>query len=208
MKKRTTETVIHALKEGWIYRYGVPSRVHSDNAKEFLSNKFKQFMNEYGIEHTTSAPYVHRQNGGVERVFRWLRSQLKIVDLKRGSAKKWADQLGVLSYKHNTAYSRVLKTSPYKVMFGREPGDDCTGEENVLYRSRVSPVTPRQFKWNIGDRAIIDEPDETRDKASPNRDEVVEVVAMIGSGKVVVQGTLSHKERVVATSQLRRAYFL
>ena len=82
------------------------------------------------------------------------------------------------------------------------------GEENEAYRRRIVPTTKRQFWWHIGDRAIVDEPNETRNKACPNRDEVVEVVSFLGNGKVVVIGRTSRKDRVVALSQLRRAYFL
>ena len=114
----------------------------------------------------------------------------------------------MLAYKYNTAYSSSLKTTPYRILFGRNPGDDGTGEENEAYRKRMVPTTKRQFRWHISDRAIVDEPNETRNKACPNRDEVVEVVSFLGNGKVVVIGRTSRKDRVVALSQLRRAYFL
>ena len=207
VKKRTAEAVIKAFKDHWIVRYGVPSRVHTDNAKEFLSGKFRSFLNEWGVGTSTSAPYAHNQNGGVERFFRWLREQLKILNLKTGSGKKWVEHLGMLAYKYNTMYSRVLGTTPYRVMFGRNPGGDCVGTTNELYRKRVLPMTHQQFKWKIGDLAIVDEANEVRGKAEPNRSEVVEIIALRGNNQALVLGQTTRQSKSVAISQLRRVYF-
>ena len=44
--------------------------LHSDNAGEFLSHEFKEFLDEEGIAHTTCPPHVHSLNGVAERAIR------------------------------------------------------------------------------------------------------------------------------------------
>ena len=44
----------------------------SDNALEYLSSQFQQFMSHHGIIHQTSCPYTPQQNGVAERKNRHL----------------------------------------------------------------------------------------------------------------------------------------
>ena len=49
-------------------QFGVSIRTFcSDNALEYLSSPFQQFMSHYGIIHQTSCPYTPQQNGVAER---------------------------------------------------------------------------------------------------------------------------------------------
>ena len=52
----------------------VPVRVvgslHTDNAGEFLSGEFREFLDTKGISQTTCPPYVHSLNGVAERAIR------------------------------------------------------------------------------------------------------------------------------------------
>src|SRR5579871_2579864 len=42
-------------------------RIRSDNGGEFTSKKFKQHLQDYGIQHETTVPYTPQQNGVSER---------------------------------------------------------------------------------------------------------------------------------------------
>ena len=48
-------------------RYGYPFSVKSDNGLQFVSQVFKDFLVEHGIEHRTSQPIWPHANVEVER---------------------------------------------------------------------------------------------------------------------------------------------
>eukprot|EP00965_Chrysotila_dentata_P155877 5150688-Pleurochrysis_carterae.AAC.1 len=48
----------------------VVGTIHSDNAGEFLSQQFTEFLARDGVHATTSPPYVHQLNGVAERAIR------------------------------------------------------------------------------------------------------------------------------------------
>ena len=45
---------------------GVPELVRTDGALSFMSRQFKEFLEEWGIDHQTSSPYYPRSNGLAE----------------------------------------------------------------------------------------------------------------------------------------------
>lgn len=47
-------------------RFGIPVEIISDNGPPFNSTEFMQFVKEWGIEHTTTSPYMSKSNGLIE----------------------------------------------------------------------------------------------------------------------------------------------
>lgn len=62
----TTNNVVCYLKSQFS-RYGLPDVLISDNGPQFSSHEFKNFLADYGIEHSTSSPYYAQANGQAER---------------------------------------------------------------------------------------------------------------------------------------------
>ena len=60
-----SETVIRCLKRHFA-RYGIPSRVLTDNRPQFSAEGFKQFATNWGFEHVTSSPRFPQSNGKAE----------------------------------------------------------------------------------------------------------------------------------------------
>ena len=65
----------------------VVGSLKTDNAGEYLSREFTQFLDDEGIAHTTCPPHVHQLNGVAERARRSImdqvRSQLRVSNLSR-----------------------------------------------------------------------------------------------------------------------------
>ena len=57
--------------------HGLPKKIVTDNGSSFVSQEFKEFMLQYGILHTTSAPYHPSTNGLVKRVVQTFKQGLK-----------------------------------------------------------------------------------------------------------------------------------
>ena len=60
-----TATVVEFTKPHFA-RFGIPDRLVTDNGPQFISNEYKQFVDEYGFEHVISSPYWSRGNGKAE----------------------------------------------------------------------------------------------------------------------------------------------
>eukprot|EP00965_Chrysotila_dentata_P073546 2429359-Pleurochrysis_carterae.AAC.1 len=54
------------------YPQRVVGTLHSDNAGEFLSREFTDFLADAGIHNTTCPPHVHQLNGVAERAIRFI----------------------------------------------------------------------------------------------------------------------------------------
>ena len=58
----------------------IVGQLHLDNAGEFLSREFTEFLDEESITRTTCPPYVHQLNGVAERA---IRSIMEVVRAKK-----------------------------------------------------------------------------------------------------------------------------
>ena len=110
-------------------RFGIPITLISDNGPPFSSWKFKNFAQEWGIEHRTSSPYYPRGNGLAEKAV----SIIKNILRKEG--EEGLDE-GLLNYRAcpllNSEYS------PGELMFGRRMRTKIPGVQ--------IPVKPER-KW-------------------------------------------------------------
>ena len=61
----TTSKIITHLRRMFV-DYGVPARLRSDGASQFTSKEFKDFMDNWGVEHQLSSPHYPQSNGLAE----------------------------------------------------------------------------------------------------------------------------------------------
>ena len=61
-----SDNAINFLERHIIYRFGVPHRITSDNAKAFRSGKMHRFMAKYKIKWNYSTGYYPQANGMIE----------------------------------------------------------------------------------------------------------------------------------------------
>ena len=64
----TTEDVKWLMMKSMITRFGVSSRIITDNGKQFLSAKFQEFCDELGTKLCYASVAHPQSNGVVERV--------------------------------------------------------------------------------------------------------------------------------------------
>ena len=156
MVEMTVESVLSALWDGWIGRYGVPSRITTDRGSQFATSLvFKKAMRSLGVTcHQTSA-YHQSANGMVERPHRQLKSALKSME----NPQDWKDNLSVVLLGMRSALKEDLGCSSAELCFGtvlRVPGEyyrplqpetwtDRTdfAEKLVSYMSDLVPIHPR-----------------------------------------------------------------
>ena len=99
-----------------VARYGLPSVLISDNGGEFISQGFKDYLKEFGIEHHLTSPYHPQSNGMTERFNGTI--QKILLKLTGGNDRKWSAYLAeaLLAYRISQGPSGI---SPYRAVFGQ-----------------------------------------------------------------------------------------
>ena len=93
LEEISSKAVINKLKSIFS-RHGIPSKLITDNGRQFISSEFKSFTDYYNINHSTSSPTLARSNGKAEKGVGIVKKLLK------KAAEKGEDQyLAMLNYR-------------------------------------------------------------------------------------------------------------
>lgn len=129
--KTTTSTwCINQLKETFC-TFGMPYMLVSDNARQFTSHEFENFLKDHGVTHRTSAPYHPASNGQAERFVQTVKRSLRCMEGQQGNL---SEKLQIIK----TQLRRVPNASghdAYSLMFGR----DIRTKLHVMFKKQ----TPR-----------------------------------------------------------------
>lgn len=124
------ETTARTIVNGWISRYGVPSRITTDRGRQFESTLFRQLNQSLGIRHLKTTAYHPQANGMIERWHRTLKSAL----MARATTN-WVEELPLIILGLRVIVKEDVKASPAELTFGRTlriPGEFfAPREENV-----------------------------------------------------------------------------
>lgn len=112
-------TVAKVLVSEWFYKFGVPSRLHSDQGRNFESTLVQQLCSLYGIVKSRTTPYHPAGNGQCERFNRTLHHLLRT--LPASQKRDWNSCLPQVLYFYNTTPHQTTGESPFFLMFGQEP---------------------------------------------------------------------------------------
>ena len=102
-----------------VLKYGLMSRVHSDQGKEFVNTLFKRLHKMCGTDYSRTTPYHPMGNGMTERMNRTIINMVKT--LGENEKKDWARHLSKLAFAYNATVHSTTKFTPYFLLFGREP---------------------------------------------------------------------------------------
>ncbi|KHJ40424.1 integrase core domain protein, partial [Trichuris suis] len=72
----SAKTIARTFLEGWISRFGIPSRITTDRGRQFDSELWASFSKLLGCQHIATSAYHPQSNGLVERFHRQLKSAL------------------------------------------------------------------------------------------------------------------------------------
>lgn len=118
-RDQQANTVADVLVRQGFHLFGVQSRIHSDQGRNFESKVIKQLCDMYGIKSTRTTTYHPEGNGQCERFNRTLHDLLHTIPPDR--KKRWPQYLSQITYSHNITAHHATGLAPYYVMFGREP---------------------------------------------------------------------------------------
>ena len=115
MKSTSSERNIEELRSIFSH-FGLPQQLASDNGLQLVSEEFKTFMEENGIQHIKSAPYHQATNGLAERFVQIMKQALKSSQ-GTGSLNRHLNAF-LLSYQ-NTPHATTT-VSPASAMLNRQ----------------------------------------------------------------------------------------
>jgi hypothetical protein len=98
-------------------------KIRSDNRTEFKNSQIEGFLEEEGIKHEFSSPYMPQQNGVVERKNRTLLDMARtMLDEYKTLDRFWAEAVNTACYAINRLYlHRILKKTSYELLTGKKP---------------------------------------------------------------------------------------
>lgn len=118
-RDQRASTVAQVLTQEWFFKFGVPSRIHSDQGRCFEGAILHQLCDLYHVEKSRTTAYHPAGNGQCERFNRTLHNLLRTLPWSR--KQEWAACLPQVLFSYNTTPHQSTGESPFYLMFGREP---------------------------------------------------------------------------------------
>lgn len=99
------------------------SKLRSDNAKEYISKEFNNYLESQGIKRQLSVEYTPQQNGVAERANRTIVEMARAMLIKSNVPKGlWAEAVNTAVFLRNRCPSRANNSiTPYELWSGRKP---------------------------------------------------------------------------------------
>lgn len=97
--------------------------IQSDNAKEYCSKEFEEFLKTEGIKRRLTIPHTPQQNGIAERKNRTLVEMGRCMIIQSElPASFWAEAIATANYVRNRCITRNLNgKTPFEVLYGNRP---------------------------------------------------------------------------------------
>ena len=119
LKTITTFNVATAFCHHWVFVYGPPKILLSDNGTQFNSKFFRSCCLILGVEQRFTTAYHPQTNGQVERFNRTILSQLRKYIGEH--QKDWDLYNGALTYAYNTQVHSSTGFTPFELVLSRPP---------------------------------------------------------------------------------------
>ena len=136
----TAETVVQAFFADIVRLHGVPQSMVSDRDPVFTSTFWRELMRLMGTKLHMSSTFHPQSDGQMEAANRVIIMYLRYFTGDR--PRQWLRWLPRADYIYNMAYQSLLRETPFRVEYGRDPPTICVYEpgETRLLRS------PRTWK--------------------------------------------------------------
>ena len=132
MKSKSADDVIHAYVENILPQIGPSRFILTDNGTEFKNDTMGNVLNRLNTEHRFTMVYFPRGNSRLENSHALLkRSISKYIDILD---VEWDKCLKLATYAFNISPSSDNCSSPYYIVYGKEPIDAELRELEELHR--------------------------------------------------------------------------
>ena len=118
-KNQTAKTTAKVLFDNFICHYGFPSRLHSDQGRNFDGAIIKELCRLANISKSRTTPYHPQGNGMPERFNQTLLNMLGTLEDKQ--KVNWKSYVPALVHAYNSTRHETSGMTPHFLMFGRHP---------------------------------------------------------------------------------------
>ena len=134
--------------EHWIFTYGPPKTLISDNGKQFASKFFQAVCSLLGLSNIFTSTYHPQTNGKVEQYNRTILAMLR--NYVNEHQNNWDRYATALTYAYNNHVHRSTSTTPFSLVLSRPP------PEFSLHHTVRSRTRPTQEQRNDYVRRLDD----------------------------------------------------
>ena len=191
-KNQTAKTTASAFYNEFIVKYGIPTKLHTDQGNNFESDLMKELCNTMGVKKTRTSLYHTMGNGCTERWNRTLLNMQGTLDPNQKS--NWKDYVTSLTYAYNCTRHESTNYSPFELMFGRTPKLSVDSLfENVAEESKEVNKTAKEYVTELKERMIAtqkiakEHADKARHKQKEKYDKKVRASKLYIGDKVLLK---------------------
>ena len=146
LRTTTASVVANAFLDNWVYVYGAPRYVLTDNGPQFAAKFFDAVCALLGVRHYLTTAYHPQSNGQTERFNRTLVQRLR--HYVEEHQRDWDDYVQPLTFAYNTQVHRSTETTPFDLVLTRAPSGlilpGTVPQDAGTHRE--DPRTPVQYK--------------------------------------------------------------
>jgi len=130
-----------AFVNEWVFKYGAPRRLLSDNGSQFISDLFQRVCSVLEVHNALTMTYHPQTNGQTERFNRSLTAMLRCY--VEDHPKDWCEYVRALTYAYNTSVHRGIDAAPFDLVLSRSPPDFTVAPPSAPRGQKV-PAYERQ----------------------------------------------------------------
>jgi hypothetical protein len=229
MSEITAEAVCQVLFEEIICRHGCPTKILSDQGKQFISEVLADMCRRLGIKKIQTSPYHPQTNAHAERFNRYLNTAMRMyVD---STLKNWDEFLPAIAFAYRSGFSEAIGTTPFFLVHGRDPvlpedveyglkKDDMvnnavwglkiamkharkTQSESIRRNKAYYDQSKTDIKFYPGDKVMLYYPNQLINKLKPKCKGPFRVIERISNINYKIQDLRGQKNQVVHVSRMR-----
>ncbi|CDF38306.1 unnamed protein product [Chondrus crispus] len=119
LRTTTASVVASAFLDNWVYVYGAPRYMLTDNGPQFAAKFFDAVCALLGVRPYLTTAYHPQTNGQTERFNRTLVQRLR--HYVEEHQRDWDDYVQPLTFAYNTQVHRSTETTPFDLVLTRPP---------------------------------------------------------------------------------------
>ena len=129
----TSLAVAKAFCKTWVFNYGTPKILLTDNGTQFTASFFRNVCRILGIHKVFTTEYHPQTNGQAERFNRTIIAAIR--NYVSDSQRDWDEWLGPITYAYNTQVHRSTGTTPFDLVLSRHPPPLLVEQEMLEHHS-------------------------------------------------------------------------
>ena len=135
LKRITAYDVAVAFVEHWVFKYGAPATLLSDNGSQFVAHFFRRVCNILQVHNIFTTTYHPQTNGQVESFNRTLAAMLRCY--VEDNPRLWCLYAPGLCYAYNMSVHSTTGTTPFDLVLSRPP-PEFTCDHRPQSRARTA----------------------------------------------------------------------